>query len=202
MKSPPLPSGTQSNVPRDRPTAPKTAGRADTKPATTENVTKSVFHRLEAYRRLWLLGAAVIFFDQLTKHWINSRLPLGSYGPSGIPVIPGFLNLVHVGNTGAAWSMFTGKSTLLGLLAAGTLLAIFFWRRQLGLRLPAVQIAFGLLCGGIVGNLTDRLMHGYVIDFIDVHFGSYIYPTFNVADSGICVGVFWYVLWSMRHPAD
>ena len=51
------------------------------------------------------------------------------------------------------------------------------------------------------GNLTDRLAHGHVIDFIDLHFGSYIYPTFNVADSGICVGVFWYVLWSLRQPA-
>ncbi len=202
MKSPPLPSGTQSNVPSVEPGAPKAAGRADAKPATAAIAPKSIFHRLGAYRRLWLLGAAVIFLDQLTKHWINARLPLGSYGPSGIKVIPGFLNLVHVGNTGAAWSMFTGKSTLLGLLATGTLLAIFIWRRQLGLRLPAVQIAFGLLCGGIVGNLIDRLIHGHVIDFIDVHFGSYIYPTFNVADSGICVGVFWYVLWSMRHPAD
>ena len=96
----------------------------------------------------------------------------------------------------------SGKSTLLGLLAAATLLAIFFWRRQLGLRLPAVQIAFGLLCGGIVGNLVDRLRHGHVIDFIDLHFGSYIYPTFNVADSCIFIGVFWYVLWSLRHPAQ
>ena len=146
------------------------------------------------------MGATVIFFDQLTKHWINSRLPLGSYGSSGITVIPGFLNLVHVGNTGAAWSMFSGKSTLLGLLAGATLLAIFFWRRQLRLKLPVGQIVFGLLCGGIVGNLVDRLAHGHVIDFIDLHFGSYIYPTFNVADSGICVGVFWYVLWSLKQP--
>jgi len=163
---------------------------------------ESKIHRLLAYRRLWLLAAVVIFLDQLTKHWINARLPLGSYGPAGLTIIPGFFNLVHVGNTGAAWSMFSGKSTLLGLLAAATLLAIFFWRRQLGLRLPAVQIAFGLLCGGIVGNLVDRLRHGHVIDFIDLHFGSYIYPTFNVADSCIFIGVFWYVLWSLRHPAQ
>jgi signal peptidase II len=107
---------------------------------------------------------------------------------------------VHVGNTGAAWSMFSGKSTGLALLAGVTLLAIFFWRRQLGLRNSAVQLSFGLLCGGIIGNLVDRLVHGHVIDFIDLHFGNYTYPTFNVADSGICVGVFWYVLWSLRNP--
>ena len=97
--------------------------------------------------------------------------------------------------------MFTGMSLLLALLAGATLLAIFFWRRQLGLRQPAAQFAFGLLCGGIAGNLVDRLAHGHVIDFIDLHFGRYVYPTFNVADSAICVGVFGYVLWSLRQPA-
>ena len=157
-------------------------------------------HRLLAYRRLWLLGVIILILDQATKTWINARLPLGSYGAAGLTVIPGFFNLVHVGNTGAAWSMFTGASTGLALLAAGTLVAIFFWRHQLGLRQPAVQMSFGLLCGGIVGNLLDRLTHGHVIDFVDLHFGSYTYPTFNVADSGICVGVFWYVLWSLRQP--
>lgn len=156
--------------------------------------------RLLAYRRLWLLTLIVFSLDQLTKYWINGRLPLGSYGYSGITIIPGFLNLVHVGNTGAAWSMFSGKSTGLALLATGTLFAIFFWRKHLALKNPAVQLSFGLLCGGIIGNLVDRLVHGHVIDFIDVHFGSYIYPTFNVADSGICIGVFWYVLWSLRNP--
>ena len=161
---------------------------------------KPILTRVFAYRRLWMLIVVVFILDQLTKYWINARLPLGSYGSSGIPVIPGFLNWVHVGNTGAAWSMFSGKSTGLALLAAGTLVAIFFWRRHLGLKHPAVQLSFGLLCGGIIGNLVDRLIHGHVIDFVDVHFGSYIYPTFNVADSGICIGVFWYVLWSLRNP--
>ena len=156
--------------------------------------------RLFAYRRLWVLLITVFVLDQLTKYWINARLPLGSYGASGISVMPGFLNLVHVGNTGAAWSMFSGKSTGLALLAGGTLVAIFFWRRQLGLKHPAVQLSFGLLCGGIIGNLVDRLIHGHVIDFVDLHFGDYIYPTFNVADSGICIGVLWYVLWSLRNP--
>jgi len=159
-----------------------------------------VSDRLLAYRRLWLIGAAVFALDQLTKYWINHRLPLGSYGATGLTVIPDFFYLVHVGNTGAAWSMFSGKSTGLALLAVGTLFAIYFWRDQLGLRQPTVQGTFGLLCGGIIGNLVDRLLHGHVIDFVDLHFGNYTYPTFNVADSGICVGVFWYVLWSLRNP--
>jgi signal peptidase II len=105
-----------------------------------------------------------------------------------------------VGNTGAAWSLFAGKSTLLALLALTTLLAIFLWRRSLGLRLLPVQISFGLLCGGIVGNLLDRLVYGHVIDFLDFHFGSYVYPTFNIADSGICVGVGIYLWYSFKNP--
>lgn len=163
---------------------------------------KSAIDRILAYRRLWILGVVIFVFDQLTKYWVNARLPFGSYGPgASIEIFPNFFYLVHVGNTGAAWSMFTGRSTWLAFLALGTLVAIFFWRRHLGLRAPAAQLAFGLLCGGIVGNLVDRLVHGHVIDFVDLHFGGYIYPTFNVADSGICVGVFWYILWSLRQPA-
>lgn len=131
------------------------------------------------------------------------NLPTGTYGPPHhIPIIPGFFNLVHVGNTGAAWSLFAGKSTVLALLALTTLTAIFLWRHSLGLRLKPVQISFGLLCGGIVGNLLDRLVYKHVIDFLDFHFGSYVYPTFNIADSGICIGVGIYLWYSFKNPAQ
>jgi signal peptidase II len=153
------------------------------------------WRRIYAYRLLLIILLIVFGSDQITKLWIISRLPLGSYGPyNSITIIPDFFYLVHVGNTGAAWSLLTGKSTLLALVAMGTLLAIFLWRRALGLRDKLAQVAFGLLCGGIIGNLVDRIQHQHVVDFLDFHFGSYIYPTFNVADSGICVGVAFY-LW-------
>ncbi|MBP9903367.1 MAG: signal peptidase II [Verrucomicrobia bacterium] len=157
--------------------------------------------RVLAYRLLLGLVLAVFALDQLTKAWINARMPLGSYGPyAGIEVVPNFFYLVHVGNTGAAWSMFSGKSSFLALLALATLVAIYLWRRALGLRDSISQVAFGLLCGGIIGNLVDRLLHGHVIDFVDLHFGSYVYPTFNVADSGICIGVILYLWHSLRTP--
>jgi len=158
--------------------------------------------KILGYRLLLGLALAVFVADQLTKLWIAQRLPLGTYGEAAgaIRIIKGFFYLVHVGNTGAAWSMFSGQSVMLALLAFGTLLAIFFWREALGLRERLAQICFGLLCGGILGNLVDRLLHGHVIDFIDLHFGSYIYPTFNVADSGICVGVIVYLWQSLRAP--
>ena len=164
----------------------------------------SAFGRVLAYRWLLLVAAAVFSLDQLVKAWIWIRLPFGTYGQEAgaITVIPGFFYLVHVGNTGAAWSEFTGRSSLLAALAVATLVAIFCWRHALGLRETAAQICFGLLCGGVLGNLSDRLLHGHVIDFIDLHFGGYVYPTFNVADSGICVGVALYLLHTLRAGRD
>ncbi len=164
--------------------------------------TPSQWRRLGAYRRLLFIAAAIFALDQATKLWILARVPfdgLHSHGPgTDLEIIRGFFWIIHVGNTGAAWSMLAGRSALLALLALGTLGAIYFWRHSLGLRQPLAQVSFGLLCGGIVGNLVDRLAHGHVIDFIDLHFGSYIYPTFNVADSGICIGVILYLWLSLR----
>ena len=163
----------------------------------------SRLERLRAYRLLLYLAAAVLALDQLAKAWISLRLPYPTYGPPRqIVVIRAFFNLVHVGNTGAAWSLFSGRSTFLALLAVATLVAIFAWRHQLGLRRWPVQLSFGLLCGGILGNLVDRLARGHVVDFLDFHFGGYTYPTFNLADSGICVGVIIYLLYSLRQPEE
>lgn len=154
-----------------------------------------------AYRVLLAISLAVFALDQLSKAWIAVRLPFPTYGePGAIPVVRGFFHLVHVGNTGAAWSMFSGQGVLLAMLAAATLIAIFVWRRALGLRDRMAQISFGLLTGGIAGNLVDRLLHGHVVDFVDLHFGSYVYPTFNIADSGICIGVLFYLWRSFQEP--
>ena len=159
------------------------------------------FRRVPAYRVFWACALGVFALDQLSKLWIVARLPFGTYGePYAIRMVRGFFYIVHVGNTGAAWSMFSGRSFLLAGLAAATLVAIFIWRQALGLRDRVVQVSFGLLCGGITGNLLDRLRHGHVIDFLDFHFGSYIYPTFNLADSGICLGVALYLIHSLRQP--
>jgi signal peptidase II len=161
--------------------------------------------RVRAYRLLWILALLTFVADQASKLWIVARVPYNPMHAHGLghdtEIIRGFFYIIHVGNTGAAWSMFAGRSILLACLAVGTLVAIYFWRHSLGLRDRVSQISFGLLCGGIVGNLVDRLVHKHVIDFIDLHFGSYIYPTFNIADSGICVGVILYLWQSLRVPA-
>lgn len=163
--------------------------------------------RVLSYRILWALAVIVFTLDQLTKTWIVANIPFVEHPyewpPVGsIPVIEGFFNLVHVGNTGAAWSLFEGKSGMLAILAGITLLGIYFWRHHLGLHARRAQVAFGLLCGGIVGNFFDRVLHDHVIDFLDFHFGTYIYPTFNLADAGICVGVFLYLWHSFKEPME
>ncbi len=160
----------------------------------------SVAFRLLKYWRLLAIAAAVLAADQASKAWIGTHLPFNTYGEGmgAITVVPRFFYIVHVGNTGAAWSLFSGRSIMLAALAAATLVAIFVGRRALGLAAAHAQVCFGLMCGGIAGNLVDRLARGHVVDFLDFHFGSYIYPTFNIADSAICVGVTLYVLSSFR----
>lgn len=158
--------------------------------------------RIFAYRWLHVCAIAVFVLDRITKFWVARVLPFDSYGPGEhIEVIPGFFNIVHVGNTGAAWSILSGRSTLLALLALATLVAIFLWRRTLGLRQRVTQVAFGLLCGGILGNLVDRIVYKHVIDFLDFRFGSYAYPAFNIADCGICIGVGLYIIVTLFFPA-
>jgi signal peptidase II len=168
-------------------------------PVPTPSVV-SRWQRIQRYRLFWWLSLSVFVLDQITKVWIALTIPFdeGHYHVHSVTVIDGFFYLIHVGNTGAAWSLFSGYAPLLALAALLTLVGIYFWRHALELNQRPVQLAFGLLCGGIVGNLVDRMIHGHVIDFLDFHFGDYIYPTFNVADAGICIGVTIYLIHSLR----
>lgn len=153
-----------------------------------------------------LLTAFIVFvLDQVTKAWIFHTLPLDTYYyPDTIEVIPNFFYIVHIGNEGAAWGMFAGQGTWLATFAIVALIAIYKFRKSLELHRPIMQLAFGLLIGGVLGNLIDRLVHGHVIDFLDFHFPFSIpyllpdgrYPSFNVADCGIVGGVLLYIIFS------
>jgi len=149
------------------------------------------------YLRLWVTLVAVLVADQASKAWILSHVESGTY-VEPIPVINGFFYFVNVSNSGAAWGMFSNYTGLLALLGFVALAGIYFFRRQLELRKPLLQYTFGMLCGGILGNLIDRQLHGRVVDFLDFHLPGYRYPAFNVADSGITVGVILYLLYSFR----
>jgi signal peptidase II len=142
--------------------------------------------------RLFLLAlAAVLPLDQLTKHWIVR----GFYYGEVLPVVPGWLDLTHVRNPGGAFSFFADGDPQIriaffvgtSLVAIGMLL-IFFLRLPRDSRWTAT--ALGAVLGGAIGNLIDRLVFGEVIDWIDVHItATYTWPTFNIADSCIVVGV-------------
>lgn len=143
--------------------------------------------------RLIATAASVLVLDQISKTWIVANIPPDTYhvGYTTPPytVIPDFFYIVHIGNPGAAWGIFAGYGFWLALLGIFAVAAICIFHRSFELHRPILQYAFGLLIGGILGNVIDRFRFGHVVDFLDFHFGSYRYPSFNVADSGICVGV-------------
>ncbi len=155
---------------------------------------------LRAYGRFWVTLAVVIATDQASKAWVVANIPDHTYwDPPPIPVIDGFFYFVNVRNTGAAWGMFSSHTVALALLGVVALAAIFYFRRSLELHKPLLQYTFGMLCGGIIGNLVDREIHGEVVDFWDFHFwNGYRFPAFNVADSFITIGVAIYLIYSFR----
>ena len=149
--------------------------------------------------RYLFVSLGVIVLDQWTKWLVEVRL--AHQTPQ--PVIPGFLSLTHVRNTGVAFGLFasqgmTGGSWLLTILGLGALTAvgIYFWFAPSRDRL--LLIALALVVGGAVGNLIDRVSTGAVTDFIDVYLGSHHWPSFNVADSAISIGIVLMALDSLR----
>lgn len=163
----------------------------------------NLFRRISRYNALILCVLGIFAFDQLTKLLVVENIHFGTYvQPEPIPVLEGFFYLVHIGNTGAAWGMFQGLGLILALFAVVTIVMIFFFRRMLSLHLISMQLTFGLLIGGILGNLYDRVTIGHVVDFIDIHLPFYRWPAFNIADSAICVGVFLYIFLSFKLDID
>ncbi|PYJ07160.1 MAG: signal peptidase II [Verrucomicrobia bacterium] len=154
--------------------------------------------------RISAIALAVVLLDRLTKLIVLRHLGLGEEQV----VVEGFFKLVHWGNTGAAWSMFRGKNELLAVIALVALVVLYFSRHHFDSRTLPGQVAFGLIVGGIVGNLIDRLWVQHVIDFLYFYLqqrgGNEIgFPAFNVADSAICTGVglvFLITVRSGRHP--
>jgi signal peptidase II len=140
-------------------------------------------------RRIAAVALAIVASDQLTKLLVLRFL---GFEQEKV-VIPGFFKFVHWGNTGAAWSLFTGNNELLAGIALIALVVLIFSRHHFDSRTFLGQLAFGFIFGGIVGNLIDRLRWGHVIDFlyffVERPGGPIGFPAFNVADSAICTGV-------------
>lgn len=142
--------------------------------------------------KVFLLSLFIVYpLDQVTKAIVNAKI----HYAQRIEVIPGFFDLTHVRNGGGAFSFFADgpfeqrMAFFIGTtLIAICLLLVFY--RNLGDREVLSATALGVVLGGAIGNLTDRLRFGEVVDFLDVHLTSqYTWPTFNVADSAIVIGV-------------
>lgn len=140
--------------------------------------------------RFYAVALTVILLDQVSKLLIQAAMPLGH----SIPLIPDFFAIVYVLNPGAAFGFLAAQAAGvrnpffigISLLAIGFIL--YYRHRRVDDHLLA-SLGLSLILGGAVGNLVDRLRIGMVVDFIDVHYYQYHWPAFNVADSGITVGV-------------
>jgi signal peptidase II len=142
--------------------------------------------RTGALKWFWL-SLALVALDQLSKLWIERGVELGA----SLTVLPVF-NIVRAHNPGAAFSFLAAASGwqrwLFTLIAAGMSLLLVTWMRRLPSTARLLPAGLALILGGAIGNLIDRLRFGYVIDFLDFHWGAAHFWVFNVADSGITVG--------------
>ncbi|MBM3736021.1 MAG: signal peptidase II [Acidobacteria bacterium] len=144
-------------------------------------------------KRAWMMLAvpvAVFTADRASKIWIDNNVSAFDT----LTVIPGFFNIIHAENRGMAFSLladsseFLRKTVLVGLSGALTVLVGWMLWQALAAGNRLQQIALGLILGGAVGNLWDRVERGAVTDFLDFYAGSYHWATFNIADTGITSG--------------
>ncbi|MBQ9072206.1 MAG: signal peptidase II [Bacilli bacterium] len=130
---------------------------------------------------------SIIFFvvDQAIKIFLSNSVQLNQ----SIPIIKDFFSITHVHNTGAAFSIFTGNTAFLILIGIACVIAISIYIKKIENLSDLDIFIYSLLIGGILGNLFDRIYHGYVIDYLSFNFGSYYFPIFNFADICIVVSI-------------
>ncbi|MDR2124571.1 MAG: signal peptidase II [Desulfovibrio sp.] len=143
---------------------------------------------------------ALFVLDQTSKHIVA-----GAVGYGKAVVVTVFFNLVHVRNFGAVFGILNDPElgvqvALFGVLTAVALAAVFFLVRSAGENETLLFFAMGLITGGALGNLADRLRLGAVTDFLDFHYGALHWPAFNAADAGLCIGAGLAALSMLRGP--
>jgi len=137
-----------------------------------------------------LMVVAILALDRWTKLLIQNRFALNE----SISIIDGFFDITYVTNTGVAFGIFSSisspaKSLLLSLFTACAAVLVVTYSVRSSVQNRLLQIALALILGGALGNLYDRLAYGYVVDFLELYIGRYHWPSFNVADAAITVGV-------------
>jgi signal peptidase II len=160
-------------------------------------MSQSLVAHVRTISRIIISAIAVVVFlgDQVTKSMVEDSIPEHAI----IPIFPRFFNLTHTNNAGAAFGLFSDspapwKTGLLIVVSAGLLVTVvtIVWKSR---RLQwEAGVGLALILGGALSNLVDRIRAGRVVDFLDVYFRSYHWPTFNLADSAIVVGAAFLVL--------
>ncbi len=135
-------------------------------------------------KKILCLSILVLLLDQISKIICEVNLTLNK----PVIIIKNFFNITYVQNSGAAWSMFAGQRLVLILISIAALYLINSFIKEFKESTKNI-IAFSLLLGGLMGNLIDRIVFGYVRDFLDFKIFGYDYPIFNIADIGIFIGV-------------
>lgn len=139
----------------------------------------------------------IIILDQLVKFLINSNISL----EKEIFVIPNFFYLTNLLNTGGAFSIFEGNSIILGIIGIIFLLILVKYLNNKKLK-PLEEISYGILIGGIISNLIDRIYLNGVRDYIGLKFGNYYYPVFNIADIGIVIGIILIIILELKGDSN
>jgi signal peptidase II len=144
-------------------------------------------------RRHWLLfaglTAAVVAVDQATKAWITANVSQGEI----VPVVGDLLRITYSANNGAIFGLFRDQALIFALVSIGVLGLIVWFEARAGSSL-LITVALGLLLGGAIGNLIDRLRLGYVVDWVDMGIGDWRFYTYNVADAAISTALFLLIL--------
>ena len=135
---------------------------------------------------IYTLGMFFMLLDQLIKLLITKYMSLHQE----ITLIPNFFSLYYLKNTGAAFSMFGNKTLFLIIISLICLVVLKNYIKKLNRVTPLTIISLGMMLGGIVGNLFDRIIYGAVIDYLSIIIFNYSFPVFNLADIGITVGAF------------
>jgi signal peptidase II len=149
------------------------------------------------FRTSLILALVILILDFVTKRWVESELIYGQQIS-----LTNFFNLVLAFNAGAAFSFLSDESgwqrwLFSGISICASVLIIYLLKKHFLEKLFCVSLS--LILGGALGNLWDRISLGYVVDFLDFHYGGYHWPAFNVADSAICVGALLLILESFKH---
>jgi signal peptidase II len=151
--------------------------------------------------RFFLVTLAVLLFDHLTKYYISTTMTLFDV----IEIIPGYLRISYVRNSGVAFGLFDSqpspwKPYFLAGMAVAAVVVILIYSRRTPMEKILLQTALAVTTGGILGNLLDRIVHGFVVDFVEFHIrDSFHWPTFNVADSAITIGIAMLLIDTLKH---